>query len=253
LLSVRESLAMAPKVFGVSLPRAFNLPESASFPLQGGGQAGEGAAPIPTFRIPTPALLPLKGREKSHLCQTGFLLVASLLLLPVAAQAGRKSPVDGGVVTSGVGWRLDPFGSGRKVWHNGYDIAVPNGSRVYPVEEGTVYFAGSYKGYGEMVAVDHGNGYVTIYGHNSRVLVKPGDRVQTTTVLALSGSTGRSTGPHVHYELRQVPGYEKQRRAAMEANLQKLVGEAVEGVVKKELQGQGGGEFFLPEKSGSVD
>ena len=192
-------------------------------------------------------------RARLHGARGGVLLLAALLLLPAAARARRESPVDGGVVTSGVGWRLDPFGSGKRVYHNGYDIAVPVGTRVYPVESGTVYFAGSYRGYGEMVAVDHGNGYVTIYGHNSKVLVKPGDRVETTTVLALSGSSGRSTGPHVHYELRRVPGYEKERRAAMEANLLKVVGEAVEGLVKKELQGQGGGEVFLPETSGTED
>jgi murein DD-endopeptidase MepM/ murein hydrolase activator NlpD len=182
-----------------------------------------------------------------------FLAAAALLLLPAAARAGRQSPVDGGVVTSGIGWRLDPFGSGKKVYHSGYDIAVPLGTRVYPVEAGTVYFAGTYRGYGEMVAVDHRNGYVTIYGHNSQVKVKVGDEVQTTTVLALSGSTGRSTGPHVHYELRQVPGYEKERRARMEADLEKVVGAAVEGYVKKELQGKGGGEPFLPDQAGTGD
>jgi murein DD-endopeptidase MepM/ murein hydrolase activator NlpD len=176
-------------------------------------------------------------------------LLASALLLPVAAQASRKSPVDGGVVTSGVGWRLDPFGSGRKVYHNGYDIAVPVGTKVFPVETGTVYFAGTYRGYGEMVAVDHGNGYVTIYGHNSQVLVKSGDHVDTTTVLALSGSTGRSTGPHVHYELRQVPGFEKVRRAAMQAELHKIAEGAVEELVRKEMQGQGGGELYLPDQA----
>jgi murein DD-endopeptidase MepM/ murein hydrolase activator NlpD len=186
-----------------------------------------------------------------------LLLAATLLLHPVTAQARRQSPVDGGVVTSGIGWRLDPFGSGKMTYHNGYDIAVPIGSKVYPVEEGTVYFAGTYRGYGEMVAVDHGNGYVTIYGHNSRVLVKPGDRVQTTTVLALSGSSGRSTGPHVHYELRQVPGYQQERLALREADLQKIVGDAVEGAVRKEqqkeLQGKGGGEPYLPDAAGPGD
>ena len=185
-----------------------------------------------------------------------FLLgAAALLLTPAAALAGRQSPVDGGVITSGVGWRLDPFGSGKLTYHNGYDIAVPVGTRVYPVEAGTVYFAGTYRGYGEMVAVDHGNGWITIYGHNSQLLVKPGDRVETTTVLALSGNSGRSTGPHVHYELRQVPGYQKERRAALEANSPKAAGtrpapmeanprqaagKDVEGLVGNKLRGLGG-------------
>jgi len=98
-----------------------------------------------------------------------------------------------------------------------------------------------------MVAVDHGNGYVTIYGHNSKVLVKPGDKVDSNTVLALSGSTGRSTGPHVHYELRQVAGYQQQLKAALEAKLDKVVGDAVEEHLKKERQpAQGGGDPFLP-------
>lgn len=177
-----------------------------------------------------------------------YLLALALLLLPAASLAGRKSPVDGGVITSGVGWRLDPFGSGRMTYHHGYDIAVPSGTPVYAVEAGTVYFAGTYKGYGEMVAVDHGNGYVTIYGHNSQLKVKSGDRVQTTTVLALSGSTGRSTGPHVHYEMRQVPGYQKERRAAMVAGMQKVIAETVEGLVEKEQLGQGGGSTqYFPE------
>jgi len=148
-----------------------------------------------------------------------FFLAAAVILsvlLPHCASAARKSPVDGGTITSGVGWRLDPFGSGRMAYHNGYDIAVPVGTPVYPVEAGTVYFAGTYKGYGEMVAVDHHNGYVTIYGHNTAVRVKPGQTVDTTTVLALSGNTGRSTGPHVHYEVRQIPGYDKQRQARLE-------------------------------------
>lgn len=181
----------------------------------------------------------------------GVLLLLLLALGPEPVWAGRKSPVDGGVVTSGVGWRLDPFGSGRTVWHNGYDIAVPAGTPVYPVEDGKVYFAGSYRGYGEMVAVDHGNGYVTIYGHNMAVKVKVGDQVTTTTVLALSGNTGRSTGPHVHYELRQVPGYEKQRRARMEQALKEAVKVKVDAWVEDFVAGKGGqSELYLPQDDG---
>ncbi|GFO68834.1 peptidase M23 [Geomonas limicola] len=175
--------------------------------------------------------------------------LALLLTQPQVALASRTSPVDGGVVTSGVGWRPDPFGSGRMVYHNGYDIAVPLGTKVYAVEAGTVYYAGTYRGYGEMVAVDHGNGYVTIYGHNSKVLVKVGDKVDSNTVLALSGSTGRSTGPHLHYELRHLAGYPKPQRPSWEENLEKVVGDAVESAIKKQ-QAQGGGEPYLPEPEG---
>ncbi len=137
----------------------------------------------------------------------GLMLV--ILSLPIAVEASRKSPVDGGYLTSGVGWRLDPFGSGRQVYHKGYDISVPVGSPVYPVEEGTVFFAGPYGAYGNLVAIDHGNGYVTYYGHNSVLRAQVGERVHTGTVIALSGNTGRSTGPHVHYELRKIPGYQE--------------------------------------------
>ncbi len=176
------------------------------------------------------------------------LVIVCLLLLPQSTFAARQSPVDGGYVTSGVGWRVDPFGSGRTVWHNGYDIAIPSGSPVHPTQAGTVYFAGQYKGYGNLVAVEHGKGYISLYGHNSEILVKPGQEVDTKTVIALSGSTGRSTGPHVHYEVRQIPQLAKQRREQLElelkANLQSQVDALVEGVAT----GKGGPEqdLYLP-------
>ncbi len=132
-------------------------------------------------------------------------LIIALLLLPLAAQAARVSPVDSGAITSVKGWRLDPFGSGRQVYHSGYDIAVALGTPVHPTQVGTVFFAGPFHGYGNLVAIDHGNGYLTYYGHNSEILVKPGDKVDTDSVIALSGSTGRSTGPHLHYEMRYIP------------------------------------------------
>ena len=70
--------------------------------------------------------------------------------------------------------------SGKKVYHNGYDIAVPVGTPVHPTQSGIVYYAGAYKGYGNLVVVEHGEGYVTMYGHNSEILVKPGDKVRFT-------------------------------------------------------------------------
>lgn len=173
-----------------------------------------------------------------------FLFLAVILLgsLPQVSFGSRQSPVDGGVITSGVGWRLDPFGSGKMVYHNGYDIAVPLGTPVYPTQAGTVYFAGPYKGYGNLVAVDHGNGYVTYYGHNSVVKVVPGQAVDTETVIALAGSTGRSTGPHVHYEVRQMPRYEKQRREQLEAGLKNVVKDKLDGWVEDFVAGKGGPE-----------
>jgi murein DD-endopeptidase MepM/ murein hydrolase activator NlpD len=178
-----------------------------------------------------------------------LILILCAVLVTTPCFAARKSPVDGGRVTSGVGWRLDPFGSGRQVWHNGYDIAVPSGTAVYPTQAGIVYFAGQYKGYGNLVAVEHGKGYVSLYGHNAEVLVKPGQQVDTATVIALSGSTGRSTGPHVHYEIRQLPQLAKQRREQMEQDLKLIVQREIGDWVEAEMNGKGGpeAELYLPE------
>jgi murein DD-endopeptidase MepM/ murein hydrolase activator NlpD len=166
-----------------------------------------------------------------------------LLLLPQLVLADRISPVDNGVVSSGVGWRLDPFGSGRMVYHNGYDITVPVGTPVYATQKGTVYFAGPWKGYGNLVVIEHGSGYVTLYGHNSEILVKAGDKVDTKTVIALSGNTGRSTGPHVHYEIRQLPGYAKVQQEKLERGIKTFVKNNIDGIVEDFVQGKGGGEI----------
>ncbi len=138
------------------------------------------------------------------------ILLAVLTIPPAcAASADRTLPVDNGRVTSGAGWRIDPFGSGRMIYHRGVDIAVPVGSPVYSVRCGTVLFAGSSKGYGNLVVVDHGDGIVSFYGHNSALKVSSGQRVNSRTLIALSGNTGRATGPHVHYELGRLRDYQE--------------------------------------------
>lgn len=138
-------------------------------------------------------------------------MLAANSLAPARAYAARTLPVDGRV-TSGVGWRLDPFGSGRTVYHRGVDISVPTGTPVHPTQSGYVVFAGPLKNYGYAVAIAHGQGYLTFYGHNSEVSVQPGQWVDTDSIIALSGSTGRSTGPHVHYEVRHLSGKERERQ-----------------------------------------
>lgn len=179
-----------------------------------------------------------------------FVTLVLLCTLPVTAFAERTSPVDGGVLTSSPGLRLDPFGSGKMIMHNGWDIAVPVGTPVHPTQEGTVYFAGQYKGYGNLVAVEHGKGYISLYGHNSEILVKPGMHVTTKTVIALSGSTGRSTGPHVHYEVRQLPSsYQKKREAELTARLKESVSGQIDQLVENFVAGKGGPEqeaSYLP-------
>ena len=135
------------------------------------------------------------------------MLVALSVLSAGTAAADRTLPVDSGRVTSGIGWRPDPFGSGRMTYHRGIDIAVPERTPVFSVRKGTVFFAGDHRGYGNLVVVDHGDGSVSFYGHNSSLTVAPGQRVDSRTVIALSGNTGRSTGPHVHFETGTMKDY----------------------------------------------
>ncbi len=109
-------------------------------------------------------------------------------------------PVSKGWISSYFGMRNDPF-TGKRTMHKGMDFAGKEGSEVVAVASGVVTWAGERYGYGELVEINHGKGYVTRYGHNSEVLVEIGDRVKQGEVIANMGSTGRSTGPHVHFEV----------------------------------------------------
>lgn len=132
-----------------------------------------------------------------------FFVIMLLLNLPLIALADIELPVENGVITSGVGLRVDPFGSGKLVFHRGIDIAVPAGTPVRVIRKGHVVFAGAHRGHGSTVIVEHANGDRTLYGHNSIVRVHPGELVESGMVVAFSGNSGRSTGPHVHFE--QLP------------------------------------------------
>jgi murein DD-endopeptidase MepM/ murein hydrolase activator NlpD len=114
------------------------------------------------------------------------------------ALAGR--PILAGWMSSGFGRRADPI-TGRLAWHAGVDFAGKPGSDVVAVASGVVTFAGNRSGYGRMVDINHGGGYVTRYGHNQQLLVGVGDLVKKGQTIARMGSTGRSTGPHVHFEV----------------------------------------------------
>ncbi len=109
-------------------------------------------------------------------------------------------PVAKGFISSLFGFRTDPF-SGRGAFHEGIDFAGAEGSSVVAVGAGVVSYAGERSGYGILVEINHGNGYITRYGHNEAVLVKAGDTVHKGQRISLMGSTGRSTGPHVHFEV----------------------------------------------------
>ncbi len=110
-------------------------------------------------------------------------------------------PVKGGYISSKYGERHDPF-TGRKNFHHGVDIASKAGTAINAVGSGIVIFSGTKSGYGKLVKVQHGNGFVTIYGHNQELKVNVGDYVSKGQKIATVGSTGRSTGPHVHFEVQ---------------------------------------------------
>jgi murein DD-endopeptidase MepM/ murein hydrolase activator NlpD len=112
--------------------------------------------------------------------------------------AGR--PIGKGWLSSYYGVRKDPF-SGKPTMHRGIDFAGKEGSSVVATGAGVVTWSGKRFGYGNMVEIDHGNGLKTRYGHNKELTVEVGDVVTKGQALALMGSTGRSTGPHVHYEV----------------------------------------------------
>ncbi|MFN7781582.1 MAG: peptidoglycan DD-metalloendopeptidase family protein [Lysobacterales bacterium] len=143
-------------------------------------------------------------RLAQQLAQQGEQLgvLESLLLDRELEQAmlPTGSPVRSGYASSNYGTRIDPF-TGRSHFHSGVDFNGPRGSDILSVADGVVVFSGRHPGYGNMVDIDHGNGYVTRYAHNQENLVDEGDRVRAGDLIAKMGSTGRSTGSHVHIEV----------------------------------------------------
>jgi len=109
-------------------------------------------------------------------------------------------PVNSGYISSFFGGRPDPF-SGASAFHSGIDFDANVGADIHSVAEGVVTWSGTRPGYGNVVEVDHGNGYMTRYAHNSQNLAMVGQRVRVGEVIAKVGSTGRSTGSHVHFEV----------------------------------------------------
>ncbi len=109
-------------------------------------------------------------------------------------------PVEEGWLSSKFGKRNDPF-TGKQDYHKGLDFAGKKGSEILAVGDGVVVWAGKRSGYGNMIELNHGNGYVTRYGHNQQHLVDVGEKVKKGQQIALMGSSGRATGPHVHFEV----------------------------------------------------
>lgn len=138
----------------------------------------------------------LEDRERQLTVLDGVL--EDRQLTAATTPAGR--PIRKGWMSSSFGYRQDPF-TGKKAWHAGVDFAGAEGSPVVAVAGGVVTHAGKRWGYGRLVEITHGDGYVTRYGHSSEILVEEGQIVRRGDQIAKMGSSGRSTGPHVHLEV----------------------------------------------------
>jgi murein DD-endopeptidase MepM/ murein hydrolase activator NlpD len=126
---------------------------------------------------------------------------ADTVAAPGAISVPSSKPVQTATYTSAYGVRSDPF-RGSAAMHAGIDLAAPMGTPIYATADGVVDRAEWSGGYGNLVEIDHGKGLQTRFGHLSRILVHPGERVVRGQEIALMGSTGRSTGSHLHYEVR---------------------------------------------------
>jgi len=173
-----------------------------SMPAQGGpAAAGEGA-----ISMASADFLQLLGELEQQIEDREQQL--TLLETMLMSQNQRKEhfpagrPIEKGWLSSHFGKRTDPF-TGKQEMHKGLDFAGKKGSNVVAVAAGVVTWSGDRYGYGKMVEINHGGGYVTRYGHGQENLVEVGDRVEQGQAIALMGSSGRSTGPHVHFEVHK--------------------------------------------------
>jgi murein DD-endopeptidase MepM/ murein hydrolase activator NlpD len=195
-----ETLAAIAQAYGISvdaLRRANRLPHT-SYVIVG-----------ETLRIPpTEGPQDLAARQQTlHSSDRSLMVggqhhVARQPPAPMQARHGLLWPV-AGQLTSPFGERDHVMGGGGAQFHAGIDLSVPTGTPVRAVQEGIVVFAGDNGAYGKAVKLDHARGLSTLYAHNSRVLVQAGQTVKAGQVICRSGSTGRSTGPHLHFEVHK--------------------------------------------------
>ena len=168
-------------------------------PAQGGpeGESIADSVQLPDFMVQLDELArQLENREQQLNVLENMLM--SRNLHQEVFPAGR--PITKGWLSSKYGTRNDPF-SGKPEFHKGVDLAGKEGSDIISVAAGVVTWSDKRYGYGNMVEINHGNGYVTRYGHARELLVKVGETVKKGQKIALMGNTGRSTGPHVHFEV----------------------------------------------------
>jgi murein DD-endopeptidase MepM/ murein hydrolase activator NlpD len=167
-------------------------------PAQGGPEVAKGSAlKVPDF---VTALNDLSAQLDDRSKQLDVLETMLMTRNLEAEVMPTGRPVSRGWLSSYFGVRTDPF-SGRRAHHDGVDFAGKLGSDVVAVAAGVVQFSGRRSGYGNLVEVNHGKGYVTRYGHNLKNMVEVGQTVKKGDVIAKMGTTGRSTGPHVHFEV----------------------------------------------------
>jgi murein DD-endopeptidase MepM/ murein hydrolase activator NlpD len=175
-------------------------------PIEPGKAPGRGGpAPTLSHNLSVDEFSALLG-ELSRQVEERSDQLGVLEALLVNTSASRKflpslAPVDGGWLSSSFGWRIDPF-TGEKSFHEGLDFPSESGTPIVAAASGKVIFADVHPQYGKMLEIDHGNGLVTRYAHCSTLLVKEGDLVVRGQKVAAVGSTGRATGPHLHFEVR---------------------------------------------------
>jgi murein DD-endopeptidase MepM/ murein hydrolase activator NlpD len=163
-----------------------------------GGPEGEGvSAQIPDLNAMLDHLEQRVDSRESELSALENVILTRQLKEQIHPE-GR--PVLSGFISSYFGERADPF-DGREAFHKGVDFAGTAGEKVMAVAAGVVTWAGERSGFGKLIEINHGDGYVTRYAHNERTLVAVGQTVKRGEAVALMGSTGRSTGPHVHFEV----------------------------------------------------
>jgi murein DD-endopeptidase MepM/ murein hydrolase activator NlpD len=171
-------------------------------PPTGGPEGGEvegGSAAVPELASTLDALeLQLQDRDRQLVVLENLMAMRELgeRIIPGGL------PLIGGWISSHYGYRSDPF-TGHRALHRGVDFAGRPGTRIVSVAPGVVSYAGYKAGYGYVVEITHPTGYLTRYGHNSRNLVRSGQMVQKGDAVAVIGSTGRSTGTHVHFEVER--------------------------------------------------
>jgi murein DD-endopeptidase MepM/ murein hydrolase activator NlpD len=165
------------------------------------------APPAVTAVVPvvSSAVAPVGGPDESDAVESPVVPQAwahatKAILVPDEFAKRVARPVIGGWVSSRYGQRADPF-TGHPAMHRGLDFAGSADSLILAVAPGVVTWSGPLRGYGNLIEIDHGNGWVTRYGHNASNFVSPGDYVKPGQTIALMGSTGRATGTHLHFEV----------------------------------------------------